>query len=125
MVDPLSMLCDDRGVVAAGEHQMAGIQQQPHGLTGGVHHRVELGLCLDRRPHMMVEGQRHTLAGAVFGQRRQSAAIGGDVVIIQLRTAGKRPFLPVLDRFVCLAINDDRGTDSFEQRQLLSNALQL
>ena len=88
-------------------------------------HRVELGLGLDRRPHMMVECQRHTLAGAMFGQRRQPAAIGGDVVIIQLRTAGKRTLLPVLDRLVCLAINNDRGTDSLKQGQLVGDALQL
>ena len=74
---------------------------------------------------MMVECQRHTLAGAMFGQRRQPAAIGGDVVIIQLRTAGKRTLLPVLDRLVCLAINNDRGTDSLEQGQLVGDALQL
>ena len=125
MVDPLAMLCNDRGVVSAGKHQMAGIQQKPDSIAGGIHHRVELGLGLDRCPHMVVEGERHTLAGAKFGKRGQPAAIGGDIEILQLWTAGKRALLPVLDRLVCLAINNDRGTDSLEQGQLVGDALQL
>ena len=61
----------------------------------------------------------------MFGKRGQTAAIGGDIEIIQLRTARQRPFLPVLHRLICLAIDDDRGPDRLEQRQLLGDPIKL
>ena len=125
MVDSAAVFGDDRPIIAASKDKMTCIQQQTNRLASGIHNSIKLGLCLDCRSHMMVEAQRHTLAGTMFGQRCQPAAIGDDVVVIQFRTAGKRALLPVLDRLVCLAINDDRGTDSLEQSQLVGDALQL
>ena len=61
----------------------------------------------------------------MFCQCCQTSAIGGDIKIRQLRTARQRSFLTILHGVKGLAIDNHRGTDLFEQCQLVSNLRQL
>src|SRR6266702_5081145 len=88
-----------------------------------LHEEVELRFGLDRRRHMMMIGEGHSLIGAPFAKGRHFAAIDLDVILGEPRLAGKRGLADALDRARGFAIDDARRTGGDEEIHLGADAI--
>ena len=90
VVDALAVALRHAKRVAAGEGDVAGIEEQPHRLAGKIHQPVDVVFRLDRRRHVMVEGERHLLLVAMLGEGGQLSPVGAHLLVVEPRALGER-----------------------------------
>src|SRR5918993_4026341 len=90
-----------------------------------LYEEVELGLCLDRRCHMVVVGEWHPLLDAPFAERGHLVGVGFDLVLGELRLGGERSRPVALNRAGGLAVDDAGCAGGFEEGYLLGDPVLL
>ena len=90
VVDAAAVLPRRLDHVAAGEGEVAGVEQQPDRLAGVAHQQVDLALRLDDRAHVVVVGHGHAVVGHPLGELGELPAIGGELGLRQPRARGER-----------------------------------
>ena len=123
MADAGVVLVDHPQHVAAGKCHVARVIQQGNAGTGMLHEQVQFGFRLDRRRHVVMIGQRHTLIGAPFAKRRHLAGISPDLVFIQFRLGCQWPGAVALHRPRGFAVNDARRFGGNEEIHLRADAV--
>ena len=104
--------------VAAGKGDVAGVEEKPDRLAGEIHQAVHVVLGLDRRPHVMVEGEGHFLLMAVLGEGRELPPVVAHLLVVEARALGKRHVPLVLHSAGRLAVDEDGGAVLAEELKL-------
>ena len=108
--------------VAAGEGEVAGVEEEAHRNVGRGHEQVDLGLGLDHRAHVVMVGERAALLLQPVGEPGELLAVAADVVGAELRAVGDRHRDPVLHRVRGLGIDQHRAAECQEEIELLAQA---